>query len=202
MSIRLFPKEKDFLGMLLKQAEKVAEGTQCLLDFINNVSEENRAKVEKIEEEADELRRLLVDDLNRSFVTPFDREDIFALSRAIDDIVDYAKSTVEEMILFKVETDEYIRKMVEAINDAAKEIVLALKCIKTHPSVCSEHIVRAKKTENFVEHRYREGLVKLFESDDIKKILKTREVYRHLSNAADRVDEAANIISDILVKIT
>jgi len=202
MPIRLFPKEKDFLGMLLKQAEKVAEGTQKLLEFMDNINEENRKKVEKIEEEADVLRKTLVDELNRSFVTPFDREDIFALSRAIDDIVDYAKSTVEEMMLFKIESDEYMKKMVEAINNATKDIVCGLRCLKSDPKSCLEHIVRAKKAENFVEHRYREGLAKLFESDDIKKILKTREVYRHLSNAADKADEAANIISDILVKNT
>ena len=202
MGINLFPKSKDFLGMLIQQAEKVQQGTEYLLEFINNINDENMKKVEQAEEEADELRRILIDDLNRAFITPFDREDIFALSRAIDDIVDYAKSTVEEMMLFKIEADDYMKKMVEAINNAAKEIVLALKCIKSHPAVCAEHIVRVKKTENFVEHRYREALAKLFESDDIKKILKTREVYRHLSNAADRADEAANIISDILVKIT
>lgn len=202
MVIRLFPKQKDFLGMLYNQAEKVSEGVRYLVEFMNNSTEENKSKVEQAEEEADELRRILIDELNRSFVTPIDREDIFALSRAIDDIVDYAKTTVEEMTLFKIEADEFMKKMVEAIYNATKDIMYALKCLKTHPSVCSEHIIRAKKTENFVEHRYREGLVKLFESDDIKKILKNREVYRHLSNAADRVDEAANIISDILVKIT
>ena len=200
MVVRFFPKEKDFLGMLLNQAEKVAEGVQRLYDFLENINEENRKKVEEIEEEADVLRKKLVDELNRSFVTPFDREDIFALSRAIDDIVDYAKSTVEEMILFKVQPDIYIKKMVEAMKNATKDIVCALKLLKSDPKSASECIVRAKKAENFVEHRYREGLSELFESDDIKKILKTREVYRHLSNAADRADEAANIISDILVK--
>ncbi len=200
MVVRFFPKEKDFLGMLLNQAEKVAEGVQRLYDFLENINEENRKKIEEIEEEADVLRKKLVDELNRSFVTPFDREDIFALSRAIDDIVDYAKSTVEEMILFKVQPDIYIKKMVEAMKNATKDIVCALKLLKSDPKSASECIVRAKKAENFVEHRYREGLSELFESDDIKKILKTREVYRHLSNAADRADEAANIISDILVK--
>ncbi|MFN3550886.1 MAG: DUF47 domain-containing protein [Endomicrobiia bacterium] len=202
MPVRLFPKEKDFLGMLLNQAEKVAEGVQKLCEFLENINEENKKNVEQIEEEADLLRKKLVDELNRSFVTPFDREDIFALSRAIDDIVDYAKSTVEEMMLFKVQPDFYMKKMVEAIKNATKEIVCALKLLKSDPKSASECVVRAKKAENFVEHRYREGLSELFESDDIKKILKTREVYRHLSNAADRADEAANIISDILVKNT
>lgn len=101
MGISLFPKEKDFLGMLIKQAEKVQQGTEYLVEFINNPNEENMKKVLQTEEEADELRRLLIDDLNRAFITPFDREDIFALSRAIDDIVDYAKSTVEEMTCLK-----------------------------------------------------------------------------------------------------
>ncbi|MEW6041789.1 MAG: DUF47 domain-containing protein, partial [Elusimicrobiota bacterium] len=78
----------------------------------------------------------------------------------------------------------------------------AIKTMMANPGVCSEHIIRAKKAENFVEHRYREGLVELFKSQDVVGILKKREVYRHLSNAADRGDEAANIIGDILVKTT
>ncbi len=197
-----FNKEKDFINMLIRQTEKTVEGIKSLVEFVNTSSEEKKQEVLKAEEESDELRRILVDEINHSFITPFDREDIFALSRAIDDVIDYAKSTVEEMSLLKIEPDEYIKQIVEIIYEGSKEILFALRCIKSHPNVCLEHVVRAKKTENLVERKYREGIAKLFESDDIKKILKTREIYRHLSNAADKVDEAANVVGDIIVKMT
>ncbi|MFH1541208.1 MAG: DUF47 family protein [Elusimicrobiota bacterium] len=198
----LFTKEKDFFKMLLYQTIKVEEGLALFLEFINNPTTENGNKVNALEEEVDEIRRVLIEELNYTFVTPIDREDIFALSRAVDDIIDYAKSTVEEMTLFEIQADDYIKKMVEALHLATKDISHAVKGLKDRPTTVVQHLIRARKMENFVEHRYREGLVELFKSNDFIKIFKTREIYRHLSNAADRVTEAANTINDILVKIT
>lgn len=195
-----FAKRGDFFEMLSAQAEKVEEGLQTLVDFMDDPSRENAKKVNDLEEEADELRRILIDELNRTFVTPMDREDIFALSRDIDDLIDYAKSTVEEITLFDVKPDVSIKSMVEALSGAAREIHFAMKNLKEHPGVSEEHIVRAKKIENYVEHRYREGLAELFKTNDAINIMKTREIYRHLSNAADRVSDAADVMGDILVK--
>jgi len=197
-----FPKRRDFLKMLYTQVTKVEEGLASLVEFIDNPTDENAKRVNSFEEEADELRRILIDELNRTFITPIDREDIFALTRAIDDVMDYAKSTVEEMTLFEMKPDNYIKRMVDALYNASKDISSAIKNLQEHPGVCAEHLVRAKKAENFVEHRYREGLVELFKTNDVIKILKMREIYRHLSNAADRVVESADIIGDILVKNT
>jgi len=197
-----FPKKSDFFKLLSDQTAKVEEGLMAFSEFVNNPSEANARRVNDLEEAADDLRRVLIDELNRSFVTPIDREDIFALSRAADDVMDYAKSTVEEMTLFNVQADAYIKKMVEALYNASKDVASSVKNLKLHPGVCAEHLVRAKKAENFIEHRYREALVELFKSNDVIFILKKREIYRHLSNAADKVAEAADIIGDILVKIT
>jgi predicted phosphate transport protein (TIGR00153 family) len=197
-----FPPKRDFIRMLKEQAEKTAEGMQALQEYVAAPTLELDKKVVRLEDEADEMRRILIEELNLSFVTPFDREDIYALSRAIDDMVDYAKSTVEEMNLFGVQPNEHLKHMAEGLCEAAREIAAAIPLIATHPNVCQQHIVRAKKAENFVEHRYREGLAELFKLDDVKEILKLREIYRHLSNAADRSDEAADIIGDIVVKMT
>lgn len=188
--------------MLLDQALKVEEGLGALVRFTHDPSKENAKTVDMIEEEADELRRIIADELNHTFVTPIDREDIFTLSRAVDDIMDYGDTTVEEMVLFEIEPNDYITKMVDALYNAAKDISLGIRHLNKHPGVCSDHLMRAKKAENFIEHCYRQGLVELFKTNDVIKILKTREVYRHLSNAADRVSESADIIGDILVKIT
>ena len=104
------------------------------------------------------------------------------------------------MMLFQVPTDDFLRKMAGAIHEAGGEILHAVRDLRDHPRDCEERIIKAKKAENRVEHLYREGLVELFKNTDVVTILKTRELYRHLSNAADRGDEAADIIGDILVK--
>ncbi|MGC8779338.1 MAG: DUF47 domain-containing protein [Anaerolineae bacterium] len=162
--------------------------------------------VQRCEEEADEVRRILISELNRTFVTPMDREDIFALSRAIDDILDYAWSTVQEMELLHVTPTPYVHRMVSLLGEAAHEVHMAMLRIKDHPEVATEHAQRAKALENRVEHVYREALADLFDGPAGPKrviwILKMREIYRHLSNAADRGDAAANIIYDIVVKMT
>lgn len=186
--------------MLFQQAQKTEEGINALVEFMRSYTKENGEKVNHLEEEADELRRILVDKLNRTFVTPIDREDIFSLSSVIDDVIDYAKSTVEEMLLFEVAPDDRITEMVSILQEATKDITYAVKNMKDYPQACMEHLVRAKKAENKVERRYRQALVELFKTKDVITILKTREIYRHISNAADRVVAAANIIGDIIVK--
>lgn len=197
-----FPPKRDFFKMLRDQAAKTEEGLSALHDFILDPSAEKEKRVETLEAEADDIRRKLIMELNCAFVTPIDREDIFSLSRAIDDMIDYAKSTVEEMLLFKVKPNNFIITMTETLAKAAHEINEAVELLEKHPARASEHLIRAKKAENFVEHRYREALADLFNSSDAVEIIKMREIYRHLSNCADRGDEAADIIGDIVVKVT
>jgi len=199
MSFNFF-KRTDFYKLLSDQAVKTQEGVAALVEFVNNPTKENGVKVSQLEEEADEIRRILIDDLNRTFVTPIDREDIFSLSRTVDDVIDYAETTVEEMLILDIKTDPYIKQIVDILFDASKSVALAVKNIKEHPGVCIEHVIKARKSEHKIERLYRQALAELFNTNDVIKILKTREVYRHLSNSADRVASAANVISDILVK--
>jgi hypothetical protein len=179
---------------------------ECLHTFVTEGNGETAERMRLIEKEADEVRRILIDELNRSFVTPFDREDIFALSRAIDDILDYAHTTVDEMTILGVEPTPYVLRMVSLLRDAAFEIHMATLRLNDHPNVASEHAMRAKALENRVESVYREAIADLFSGptdvEHVMEMLKLREIYRHLSNSADRGDEAANIIGDIVVKMT
>ncbi|MGC9334617.1 MAG: DUF47 domain-containing protein [Anaerolineae bacterium] len=200
------PRQDKFLYSLIAQAEITLQGMKALESYMKKRSERYAAAVTQAEKDADEARRILIDDLNRTFVTPMDREDIFALSRAIDDIMDYAYTTVEEMQLFDVEPNDYLRRIVSLLYDAANEIHMAMLRLKENPGVASEHATRAKALENRVERVYREAVAELFSGPDdvhyIMDMLKLREIYRHLSNCADRGDEAADIIHDIVVKRT
>jgi predicted phosphate transport protein (TIGR00153 family) len=200
------PRQDKFLESLIKQAEITLQGLVVLEAYMKKAAEKHAAAVAQAEKDADEVRRILIDDLNRTFVTPIDREDIFALSRAIDDVMDYAYSTVEEMQILEVEPNDFLRRMVSLLHDAAGEIHLAMQRLKENPGVAAEHATRAKALENRVERVYREAIADLFTGpEDIRqvmKMLKLREIYRHLSNCADRGDEAANVIHDIVVKMT
>ena len=208
MSIRrLFGEKEDkFVRLLIEQAAKTLEGMEGLEEYMKDRDAGAAEKVTRAEKEADELRRILIDELNRTFVTPIDREDIFALSRAIDDILDYGYSTVDEMTILNVEPNSYLRRMVSLLKTAANEIYMATLRLKDHPGVANEHALRAKALENRVENVYREALADLFsgpkDAEHVVEMLKLREIYRHLSNSADRGDEAANVITDIVVKMT
>jgi uncharacterized protein len=200
------PRQSSFLRMLLDQADKTREGLVALEVYMDTGAAADAKRVTTIENDADELRRILIDELNRTFVTPIDREDIFTLSRAIDDMIDYARSTVDEMSVLAIQPNPFLRSMAAVLREAADEIYLSVKQIKEHPNVASEHAQRAKVLENQAESIYREAIADLFRQpksiDDIVYLLKMREVYRHMSNAADRGDETANVIGDIIVKTT
>lgn len=199
-------RSENFLQLLAQQADKTREGLETLEMFFKAPNETQARRVEQIEKEADELRRILIDDLNRAFVTPIDREDLFALSRTIDDVLDYAYTTVDQIQLFELHPTDLMQKMVAILREAAEELHLGVLQLRERPQVALQHATRAKKLENRVEGLYREALAELFQQpktlDDVMLMLKRREVYRHLSNAADRGDEAGNIISDIVVKMT
>jgi len=204
--MKLFSRKKTnrFIELLIRQAQYAVEGFEALLKYLSDPDEDLARQVSLIEKEADEVRRILIDELNRTFVTPLDREDIFALSLTVDDILDYANTTVEEMVLLDIEPTSYIERMVSLLTDAAREIYMGVQRLQDHPNVANDHAVRAKALENRVETVYREAIADLFKMprdvDHIVYMLKLREVYRHLSNAADRGDAAANVIGDIVVK--
>ena len=203
---KLFKKRNNiFIKLIMDQANLTLQGMEALTAYMEGQDPQAAANLTSSEKSADEARRILIDELNRTFVTPFDREDIFNLSRTIDDVLDYAYSTVSELEILKVQPTPYMQSMAALLRDAAFELSSEVNCIDEHPAVANDHAQRAKALENRVESVYREALADLFRgAEDIKhviKMMKLREVYRHLSNAADRGDEAANVIADIVVKL-
>jgi uncharacterized protein len=202
---KLFKKpENVFIKLVTQQAMLTLAGLKDLNSYMENQGQAAAVQLTAHEKEADEVRRILINELNNTFITPFDREDIFSLSRTIDDVLDYAFSTVTEMELFKVKPTSYMQTMAKLLLDAGNELMLAVLRLQQHGGVASDHVRQAKSLENKIEEIYRQALADLFaDVNDVKqvvKVMKLREVYRHLSNAADRVDDAANVIADIVVK--
>jgi predicted phosphate transport protein (TIGR00153 family) len=201
------PKPNKFIQLLLEQTKLTVKGLELLNLYLEQPDPNVARKLSDTEKKADEVRRILIEELMHTFVTPFDREDIFSLSREIDDILDYANTTVDEMEILDVATTEFMQRMARLLYDAAQEIQLAVQRFQdNHLNVANDHVQRAKALENRVETVYREALADLFKGpvdiDHIMEMLKEREIYRHLSNAADREDTAANVIADVIMKVS
>lgn len=191
--------EVDFYDLLLDQSEKTLEGCKALVRFLADQGDPE--EIRKLEQEADDIRRILIDELHRTFITPIDREDIFALSGAIDDVIDHAQNTVKEMDAFGVESNEFLCQMAELLEKGAEQLVSSMRHLKKNPNVAVEYAVRAKRTENKMNELFLSALKQLFSGRDARLMLSYREIYRHFNRSADRVDEAANIISNIVVKM-
>jgi predicted phosphate transport protein (TIGR00153 family) len=172
--------EKDFFKAVGDQAQKTREGLEALEAYMQNGDEASANRVRAIEKEADELRRLLIDDLNHTFVTPIDREDLFALSRTIDDVLDYGYSTLDEMVTLGVKPNAHLRRFASMLREAAEELYLAVIQLKDHPQVAVDHATRAKALENQTESVYRSAVADLFTApktvEDIVAILKMRDI--------------------------
>ena len=168
----IFKKRQNSLIKLIHdQAATTLAGMNALLAYFQNQNPESAALLIKLEKEADEYRRILIHELNKTFVTPFDREDLFELSRTIDDVIDYALTTLEEVELLKVTPTEYMKRIATLLRDAANELLLAVDRLDDYPGVANEHAQRAKSLENRVEVLYREALAELFTGkEDIKHV--------------------------------
>lgn len=198
--------ENKFIELLIQQAEMTVEGVKLLESCLNNPDAAALEQMRAKEYEADEIRRIIIDELHQTFITPIDREDIFNLSLNTDEMIDYALSTLEEMILLKVGVDNHLAEMVVLVRQEAEELAMAMHRLSANPRVAGDHARRAKKLENEVDHLYRVAVADLFtKAKDFKELmamLRRREVYRHVSNMSDRADAAANVMGMVVMKLT
>jgi uncharacterized protein len=204
-SIRALARSNDrrFVALLCEQADLTVRGLQLLEKFVKapGGNDELVQQVKSIEREGDAKRRVLIDELAHTYATPFDREDLFALSRAIDDILDATNETAIELSIYKIPPPEGLNEMTRVLVEGATHIRSACGELLDHPGVASEHAVRAKRSENRIDGLYHQAVGRLFDSGgEMSETLKAREIYRHIKNSADRIDRAADEVSVIVIK--
>jgi predicted phosphate transport protein (TIGR00153 family) len=195
--------DRRFVELLSKQADLTVTALQVLEKFGREVDGNTELvdQLKDIEREGDAARRVLIDELLHTYATPFDREDLFALSRAIDDILDAANETAVELAMYRIGPPEGLNEIVKVLLEGARHISAAVGELLDHPGVAAEHAVRAKRSENRIDSLYHQAVGRLFDSSaEMSLILKSREIYRHLKNSADRIDRAADEISVIVIK--
>lgn len=200
-------KTDKFIVHLIAQTEKTHEALIYLEATLENDDFQTKLiHLKKILRDIDEIRRLLIDDLLNTFITPIDREDIYNISNALYDMVDYSYTTTDEMHILHIKPDEYIKKMIGYVKRQTEELDLAIKRISKNPRVSHEHVLKVKKLEKDVEKQYRRALKDLFLEvptlENLPQLFYKREVYRHISNMADRADATANVFGIVIMKLT
>lgn len=204
MAFKLFKKRAsapNFFDLLTEQAKLMTKGMRLLNEYCTTHNESVADEVIRTEIEGDMVRRVLIDELNRTFITPIDREDLFRFSSQLDEILDYAKTSVDEIRFYNVIPDQEMSAVSGALLDMCEHIIIAVTNVEKHKSISRDEAIYVKRMENKVGDMTTRALATLFEDDDHKRIFKYREIYRHLNQTADIADEAMDSLLDIMVKM-
>lgn len=202
MKFRFFKRRSvNFFDLLIEQARLMTKGMKLLNQYCITHNESVADEVIRTETEGDMVRRVLIDELNRTFITPIDREDLFRFSSQLDEILDYAKTSVDEIRFFNVTPDNEMVAVTETLLDMCEHIITAVSNVEKHRSISRDEAIYVKRMENKVGDMTTRALAILFDSDDHKRIFKYREIYRHLNQTADISDEAMDTLLDIMVKM-
>ncbi len=200
-------KEDTFIRQLKLQAEKTVNCIEFLEKNLDSITDQTIKEKKKIIDEIIDIKSILMDDLHNTFITPIDREDIYNISIALFEMAYYSLTTLEEMFLFEVKSDEFIKTMVEKVKMEAIEIYKAIERLKKNPRVADEHLIKVTKMETRIDKIYRDA-VKILLGDkqllasELQRVLHTREIYRHISNMSDHARVAANVLGIALIKLS
>jgi hypothetical protein len=201
----LFPSKIDFYEMFDRSLENLSRAANLLVDTFNNFDHfEKKAKaIYEFEQEGDMLTHDIMKELNKTFLTPIDREDIHALASRIDDVLDLIWAAVDRMVVYKIEkpTPEVI-SIAEDLQMTTDILKRALRELRTKQYTrVQEHCIEINRLENRIDRKYRDALGKLVNSqNDPIHIIKWKDIYQLLEDASDRAEDIANILESIVLK--
>ncbi|MBU3696728.1 DUF47 domain-containing protein [Dechloromonas sp.] len=199
---RVFPKMPDFFTLLTDQCQQVARTAGLLVEFMESGDPATGQMIRRDEHEADKIKVRNLHTLNEAFSTPIDREDLYRAIIDLDEVVNYCKTTVSEMDVLALTPDKHCLEMAMHIKLGSDALALGFSRLAKTPREAAADADAARKAERKVEKAYRRAIAELFQGDDYIHMFKRREIYRHLSNAADRMANCANTLHDIVVKMS
>jgi hypothetical protein len=196
--------EKELLKILddlAKKAVETSEAVVVLFDDLTNV--EQGKKIHQLETEADVLTRDIFSALNKTFITPLDREDMQRIASKIDDVIDFMDGIAARVYSYKITTPPpYTVDMAHELVKATKEVeymISKLQNIK-NPKDMIQHCRNTSDIEHTVDDLYRAAIKELFETEDAIKIIKLKDIYETMETASDRCVDVADVIEDIVLK--
>jgi predicted phosphate transport protein (TIGR00153 family) len=202
----LFPRDTNFYDLFERGAAKVHEGVQLLEDLVKDfINVPLKAKrIKDVEHEADLITHETFAKLNKTFVTPIDREDIHGLISSLDNILDHVEAAADKFSLYRVQSvKEDATLLADILSRATQEVRTTVglrRHLKGSDSVL-QHCIEINRLENEGDFVYRSAIAKLFErGDDPLEVLKWKEIYESIEDAIDSCEDVANVIEGVVLK--
>lgn len=202
----LIPKEKKFFALFeqgTRNAVKIAQQLKDMVSIWENVKE-RVGVINDLEHQGDAITHQIFDQLHRSIITPFDREDIALLAHSLDDVADFVHAAADAMLLYKVECPtNRAKELADLVVQAVAEVEKAVS--EMHDRVGRKQLlkrcVEINRLENLGDIVYRSAMAELFDdSTNYATLIKWREIYNHMESVIDRCEDIANILEGVAIK--
>ena len=200
------PKEEKFSELFEEAARNIVNASQALQDMINTWQfiDSRVAEITEMEHQGDTITHRVISLLHRTFVTPFDREDIALLAHTLDDILDYIHSAADAMFIYKIAAPtDRAKELADILHQGVVEVEKSLAGLRKRSELktMQERCVEINRLENMADRVYRAAMGELFENtDDITQLIKWREIYEHMEAATDRCEDVANVLEGVALK--
>lgn len=202
----LLPKDVNFFDYFDAHAALIYKASQELCAMVSHLdeSEERGIKIKQLEQEADQVAHYCIEKLHKTFITPFDRNDIHRLITRMDDIIDGAQHTGSFLKIYRLDkVPTEFQEMTQILLSASEQIV---KLMKAFPNLKNSQLmqnvfIEINALENRGDQLYLKGIANLFENEpDTRNIMKWKEVYENIEDALDRCEDVANIVEGIILE--
>lgn len=203
----MIPQDKIFFELFEQQAEIAVQAATQLVDIFTDYTniEEKYHALKDIEHKGDNLTHTAHDELNQTFITPFEPEEISRLVNTLDDIVDFMDEGARFLVIYNIEKpDPGLLGVAQCLLDAAKEIQKGVKLLRTLKDVdgLKQCITEINRQENVADDLETKALRDLFATQDPLYIMKMKDIYERLESSADKCEDVADVLTAILIRHT
>ena len=200
------PKEEKFFGLFEQSAQNIVKAARVLREMVDTwqLVESRVSEITELEHAGDTITHQIVAQLHRTFVTPFDREDIAMLAHTMDDVVDFIHAAADAMLIYKIDRpSQRAKELSDIILQGATEMEKAVSGLRhrTKLKKILEQCVEINRLENAADRVFRSAMAELFDdATDITQVIKWREIYEHMEAATDRCEDVANVLEGVALK--
>ncbi len=203
MAFRLIPREERFYDDFSALADQINRGAILLQEMLASEKPlwDKADEIKEVEHKCDFITHEIIQRLNRTFVTPLDREDIHSLARSLDDVMDAIDASAAVLRLYHIDHVRYgARELVKIIVDSAEQIAQAMRALEGRRGV-AECSVEINRLENEADRLHELAIGALFQEErDAIQIIKWKEILDYLEEATDRCEDVANVVEGVVVK--
>ena len=200
------PREEKFFGFFEQSAQNIVKAAETLREMVDTwqLVESKVAEITELEHAGDTITHQIMEQVHRTFVTPFDREDIALLAHTMDDVVDFIHAAADAMLIYKIDRpSQRAKELADIIVQGAVEVEKAVCGLRRRAEIkrILERCVEINRLENMADRVYRSAIAELFDDAvDIARVIKWREIYEHMESATDRCEDVANVLEGVALK--